>query len=234
MDKVEIKQIGAVLEIKDEEKGEVEAVFATLGVMDKDGDIIREGAIKNGTKVKMSSYGHDAIFGAVPVGKGTVHVEGDQALFKGRLFLSTVRGKETFDVLKEFGADQEWSFGFRVTGSEVPDEAQRQKGVWRVITKMDVFEVSPVLRGAGVGTHTVAVKEADAAAEPDPEAKAAEEAARLEAETKAEEERIAAEKMEAEAKEAASLAAAELKARVELEVGEFHRVQRTLKRMGVV
>lgn len=166
MNKPETKTISAILAVKDEEKGEVEAVFATLDVMDKDGDIIRKGAIANGAKVKMSAYGHDAVYGATPVGKGTVRTEDDKAIFKGRLFLSTPRGRETFEVLKEFGEDQEWSFGFRVLGREEPSEEERQKGVWRVITKMDVYEVSPVLRGAGVDTHTVAVKEADPAGPP--------------------------------------------------------------------
>jgi hypothetical protein len=36
------------------------------------------------------------------------------------MFLTTTRGRDTFELLKEMGADQEWSFGFRIMGAEVP------------------------------------------------------------------------------------------------------------------
>lgn len=114
----------------------------------------------------MSSYGHDVVFGSMPVGKGTISVVKDKAVFRGKLFLSTVRGQETFDVLKEMGSDQQWSFGFRIIGSEVPDEDMAKKGARRILTKLDAFEVSPVVIGAGVGTRTTTVK----AAEPPPPA----------------------------------------------------------------
>lgn len=149
------------LEIKDAAKGEVSAVIATLGVIDRDGDIIRKGAIPDGAKVAVSSYGHDAVWGNRPVGKGTLSTKGDQVIFDGRLFLNTSDGRDTFEVLKEMGADQEWSFGFRVMGYEVPSEDEQKQGAYQILTKLDAFEVSPVLCGAGVGTRTLAVKQAD-------------------------------------------------------------------------
>lgn len=164
---VELKEL-APLQIKDEAKGEVEAIVATIGVVDKDEDIIAVGAIKDGAKVKVSAYGHDAIFGSAPVGKGTLSVDGNKIVFKGRLFLTTSRGIETFQVLKEMGAEQQWSFGFRVMGQETPDDAQRGKGARRILTKLDAFEVSPVIIGAGVGTRTVAVKEEKSSETPPP------------------------------------------------------------------
>jgi phage head maturation protease len=168
-------------EVKDAEKGLVEAVVATLGVVDKDEDIIRPDAIKDGSKVSMSSYGHDAMYGNAPVGKGEIVVEGNKAVFKGRLFLATANGRDTFETLKEMGSDQQWSFGFRILGSEVPEERERKLGARRILTKLDCFEVSPVIIGAGVGTRTLAVKSAETAPPPpDP----AVEAARLEAERK--------------------------------------------------
>lgn len=166
------------IEVKDAEKGDVEAIIATLGVVDKDEDIITRDAIPEGSKVSMSAYGHDAVYGTAPVGKGTIRVEGNKAVFKGRMFLATTRGRETFEVLKEMGADQEWSFGFRILGAEVPSEEQRKQGARRILTKLDAFEVSPVIVGAGVGTRTLGVKAAEAPPPPDP----AIEAARLAAE----------------------------------------------------
>jgi hypothetical protein len=180
-----VKSVEGV-EIKDAEKGEVEAIIATFGVIDKDFDVILDTAIPDGSKVKMSSYGHDLMGGLFggggsPVGKGALFAEENKAIFRGKLFLQTQGGRETFEILKEMGKDQEWSFGFRVMGSELPDEDWRKRGARRILTKLDCFEVSPVLRGAGVGTRTLAVKEETPP--PDP----AKEAARLESERKAQE-----------------------------------------------
>jgi hypothetical protein len=100
----------------------------------------------------------------------------------------------------------------------VPSDEERKKGAERILTKLDVFEVSPVLVGAGVGTRTLAAKAAD------------EESAA----------KAAQEKADAEAREAAELAArqeAETKAqqaRVKVAMDEYHRTQRSLKRMGLV
>lgn len=164
-------------EIKNEEKGEVEAIIATLGVVDKDEDIIRPDAVPEGSKVAMSAYGHDAVWGARPVGKGTLHTVRNKLVFKGRMFLATSGGRETFECLKEMGEDQEWSFGFRILGAEVPNDEERKLGARRILTKLDAFEVSPVIVGAGVGTQTTAVKAA-----PPPPPDPAIEAARVAAE----------------------------------------------------
>jgi hypothetical protein len=223
-DKVETKALECI-ELKNAEKGEVEAVIATLGVVDHDGDIIREGAIPEGTKVTMSSYNHDtapSLFGnggTLPVGKGSIRIDGKKAVFDGRMFIDkSARARETFGVLQEMGSQMEWSFGFHVIGVETPSEEERKKGASRILTKLDVFEVSPVLVGAGIGTRTLAAKAADEEAAA---AKAAAEAA--EAERVAEEERIASER-----------AAAELKSLATAAIEEYRRVQRTLKRMGLV
>lgn len=151
----------AGFEIKDADRGEVEAIIATLGVVDRDGDVIRKGAIPHGVPVAMSGWGHDAVFGSRPVGKGTIVIDGNRAIFKGRVFLNTAAGRETFEVLKEMGRDQEWSWGFHVAGDESPTEAERKQGARRALTKTAPFEVSPVIIGAGIGTGTVAVKQAD-------------------------------------------------------------------------
>jgi hypothetical protein len=194
-DTTEIKSFCAI-EIKDAEKGEVEAIVCTLGVVDKDEDIVRPGAIPNGAKVSVSAYGHDAIYGNAPVGKGAILIDGNKAVFKGRLFLNTTRGRETFETLKEMGSDQEWSWGFRILGAEVPTEDERKQGARRAITKTNTFEVSPVIIGAGVGTRTLDVK--GAVVPPDPTI----EAARIKAEQDAEAVRVEAERksrVEAEA-----------------------------------
>jgi hypothetical protein len=145
----------AHVEVKDETKGEVEAVFATLNVVDKDNDVTQKGAFDEGAQVAISAYNHKSWEGALPVGVGTIHEVGDKVIMKGRFFLNTQAGRDHFEVVKQLGARQEWSYGFHVKESE-PGNFEG-KSV-RMLKSMDVTEVSPVLRGAGVGTTTTYAK----------------------------------------------------------------------------
>lgn len=145
----------ARLEVKDETKGEVEAVFATLDVVDKDGDITRKGAFENGAEVVISAYNHKSWEGALPVGLGTIQEVGDKVVMKGQFFLNTSGGRDTFEVVKALGGKGEWSYGFNVDDSastEIEGKSVRE------LRKMTVHEVSPVMRGAGVGTMTTYAK----------------------------------------------------------------------------
>jgi hypothetical protein len=158
----------AGFEVKDEAKGEVAAKIATLEVIDKDGDIIRKSALPKGAKAAMSRWGHDAVFGERPVGKGPLIEKNGELHFAGKVFLKTTEGRETFETMKEMGTDQEWSFAFKVAGWENPSPDEKKQGAYRIITKMEpvsekLFEVSPVLAGAGMGTHTTSLKNDKAA-----------------------------------------------------------------------
>jgi hypothetical protein len=173
------------VEVKDETRGEVVAVVATINTVDKDGDVFLPGSIPT-SKVKLSGYGHDIIFeGAAPVGAGTISEEGDKAVLRGRFFLTTARGNEAFQTVKELGADGEWSIGMpRSTIKTAPmTDEWKQRGARRLIARAPLIECSPVFQGAQFGTGTLLAKEAPAeeiAPPPDP----AVEAARLEAERK--------------------------------------------------
>lgn len=178
---LETKTFGA-FEIKDAEQGEVGAVVATLGVVDKDGDVLLPGSFPESSSVKMSSYGHSAIFGEAPAGKGTITIDGDKAIFRGKFFMSTELGRESFHTVKELGPEGEWSFGFpRDVKTEDLTDEWRAKGARRLIAKLSPIEASPVFVGAGVGTGTLFAKGKEDPPPPDP----AIEAARLMAETKA-------------------------------------------------
>ena len=144
----------ANLKITDAEKGEVEAVFATLGVVDYDGDVTVKGAFTE-EDVRISAYNHESWKGALPVGKGTIREEGDKAVFKGRFFLDTTSGRDTFGVVKEMGELQEWSYGYDTLEAE-PGTKEGQ--TVNFIKRQKVHEVSPVILGAGIDTGTVAVK----------------------------------------------------------------------------
>jgi hypothetical protein len=218
-----MKSFGA-FDIKDADKGEVEAVVATLNVVDRDREVILPGAIPNGVPVKLSGYGHDAMFGEAPVGKGHLFAQGDKMVFKGRFFMTTARGAEAFATLKELGTDQEWSFGFRVAEAVNATEEWAKKGAVRILKSLLAMEVSPVILGAGIGTQTLAMKSEGGA--PEEEAAAA---AALEAKAAAEleAERLAAEVIRQEDERAAQRA--ELK---QAAAEEFERFQRNLRRFA--
>lgn len=146
------------LEIKDVDKGLVTAVFTTFRVVDKDGDWTLPDAFEDGARVKISAYGHSSWAGALPVGRGKIVVTAEHALLEGKFFLSTTAGRETYATVKEMGELQEWSYGFDVIKALPPSEEQKQAGARRVLAKVRVHEVSPVLIGAGVNTRTLSLK----------------------------------------------------------------------------
>ncbi len=146
---------GLRLEIKDADRGEVRAVFATMNVIDSHGDVTLPGAFEDGASVVISAYGHTSWEGRLPVGKGTIRQTSTEAIFEGQFFLNTVQGRDTFTVVKELGGLQEWSYGFDVVKESYGEHGDRQV---RFLEKLRTYEVSPVLLGAGVGTRTLAVK----------------------------------------------------------------------------
>jgi len=143
------------VQIKNESLGQVEAVFATLGVVDKDNDVTQKGAFESGAEVIISAYGHKSWEGALPVGKGTIHEVGNQVVLKSQFFMDTTHGRDHFNTVKALGDKGEWSYGFKVEDSE---QSEHEGKSVRMLKKMTVYEVSPVFRGAGVGTRTVSAK----------------------------------------------------------------------------
>lgn len=149
---------GLRVEVKDATKGQVEAIISTFNVIDHDGDVTQSGAFTDGAKVRISAYGHRSWWGELPVGKGVIKVTDEDARLVGEFFVETEVGRETFGVVKAMGELQEWSYGFDVVESEMGQQDGRDV---RFLKKLEVHEVSPVLKGAGVGTQTVAVKGTD-------------------------------------------------------------------------
>lgn len=146
------------VEIKSESKGEIRAVFSTLDVVDKDGDITVKGAMRDGAPVRISAYNHKSWEGALPVGKGVIREVGNEVVLEGQFFMNTTGGRETFEVVKGLGELQEFSYGFDVIESDEPEAEAKSAGAKRILKSLAVHEVSPVLLGAGVNTRTVGVK----------------------------------------------------------------------------
>lgn len=135
------------------DKGQFEAVIATLGVIDRDGDLIKQGAIPQGQAVKIASWGHK--WDQLPTGKGNVYERGNELTVKGHFFLDTQAGWEHYQTVKNLGELQEWSFGYDVLESH--PEKYNGKQI-RVLDRLTIYEVSPVLVGAGINTRTTAIK----------------------------------------------------------------------------
>lgn len=148
----------AGVEIKDAEKGIVEAVFSTFNVIDSDKDVTLPGAFEDGAPVRMSAYGHTSWHGELPVGRGVIRVGEKDAVLEGQFFLKAAHARETFEVVKEMGDLQEWSYGYDVLATGELTDEWKEQGAERVLSKLYVPEVSPVLRGAGVDTRTLSVK----------------------------------------------------------------------------
>lgn len=144
----------AQVEIKSEDQGLVSAVFATFDVIDADQDVTRKGAFGE-QDVVISAYGHTSWLGAVPVGRGKTRETSEGVIMDGEFFIDTATGKDTFAVVKRLGDLQEWSYGFDIT-KESYGEHDGQKV--RFLEGLSVHEVSPVLKGAGVGTRLLSAK----------------------------------------------------------------------------
>jgi len=151
---MENKQL-AYLEVKNADKGEVQAVFSTFNEVDHDRDVTRPDAFTAGAAVKISAYGHASHNAVLPVGKGKIRTTPREAILDGQFFLDTTAGRDTFTTVKEMGDLQEWSYGYdpvKFSFGEFNGEKVR------FLEQVNVVEVSPVLQGAGVNTRTLGVK----------------------------------------------------------------------------
>jgi hypothetical protein len=149
---VERKQFTAH-DLKLTEEGAITLAFTQLSVIDKGGDVGMPGSIPT-KDVPMSAYGHTSWDGSLPPGRGTIREADGWGIFTGSFFMDTTHGRDTFHTVKALADLQEWSYGYlaetrlgQLDGRDV-----------RFLDKQDIFEVSPVLRGMGQGTHVMAIK----------------------------------------------------------------------------
>ena len=150
---MDIKYLRAQAQLKTEgdDAGLVSAVFSTFDVPDLDGDIVKASAFQDGEEIAMTwAHNWDQL-----IGKGVVRVDSKQARFDGGFFMDTAMGLDKFKTVKAMGDLQEWSWGFRVMKAE---PVTIDGVTFRVITDTKRFEVSPVLKGAGIGTYTQSIK----------------------------------------------------------------------------
>lgn len=149
------------IELKADSPGEFRATFATFNVIDRDGDVTIPGAFQDGQEVRICAWGHN--WGALPVGKGTISQDDSKAWVDGSFFLDTEGGEQTYRTVKNLAGLQEWSYGFDIKEQSFGQFEERDV---RFLRALDVFEVSPVMIGAGIGTGTDAIKSAQLEVQP--------------------------------------------------------------------
>lgn len=147
------------LTVKSADLGQVSAVFSTFNVIDHDGDITLPGAIKDGTEVVISAYGHSSHWEKLPVGKGVIRTTDTEAILEGEFFMDTTHGRDTFNTVKGLGPLGEWSYSLQDVTSRSGEVDGQAVTYLESINK--IKEVSPVLMGAGINTRTLGTKGAD-------------------------------------------------------------------------
>ena len=145
----ELKTV-SLIDLHLDDEGTFKALFAPFETWDKTGDWTEKGAFGR-QRVVISAYGHGSTTdGRLPVGKGIIY-DSDElrgGVVEGKFFLKTSAGRETYDTVKELGELQQWSYWLPKVESEVGTR-EGKKG--RILKKIEVGEVSPVLRGMGNG-----------------------------------------------------------------------------------
>ena len=144
------------------EHGLVEAFTNTMGIIDKDGDIIDavafNGSIAKNLPIPVLA-GHDSqsVVGKV-LSARPVHIEDDEyKLYTLMQFnLETQTGQEAYSNVKG-NFVREWSVGFNVPEDGWELEG-RGKSQTRRIKELDWVEVSTVIRGASPQTATISAK----------------------------------------------------------------------------
>ena len=142
--------------------GEIKAVIAKMDVIDHDGDIMSSGSVGK-QEVVVSAYNHGSWGdflspGQLPIGEGRVYETNKEMRFEGKLFTDMAGAGETLKLLKNLGSKQEWSFSLHNVRGKA--ETVDEKDVYR-IESVEVHEVSPVLKGASIGSRTLSVKQRD-------------------------------------------------------------------------
>ena len=169
MAELRTKTFSVQLKIDDADpEGTVYARFATLNVIDHDGDVIRPKAIGK-QKVGAGLHNHMAS-NPTPAGYGDTYEEDDAAYARLTYITDTWAGRETYTYLKAMADAKrpvEWSMRYYVTdGRTLPEKDPLYQPAVEPfgdppfeIKKMLIIDVDPVSKGAGVDTATVAAKE---------------------------------------------------------------------------
>lgn len=144
--------------VKSEDQGIVELVFSTFNKIDKDGDVTLKGAFAGNPPIAISAWAHSSWDGPnLPYGVGEIKESDTEATADVQFLMETTHGRDAFYTVKALSKAgiQEWSYSLENVDAE--RGTFENKSV-RILKKVTVKEVSPLLRGAGTDTRTLAVK----------------------------------------------------------------------------
>lgn len=146
--------------------GTVSVVMATLNEIDSDGDVTEPGFFGRQTAQIVPT--HD--WAHVPLGKAHIREVGNEAIAELQFNLDVPAAADWYKAIRyDFEnppALQEYSYGFDILpgGSRYGQHKGQPVRFLQPLPNgrpgVRVVEVSPVMRGAGVGTRTLAVKQA--------------------------------------------------------------------------
>lgn len=152
------------VKILDESEGVVEAFVNTMGLIDKDNDIIKPSAfdksILNNLPLPVLA-GHDqaSLVGKVISARSQPITTDEYQLYaKMQMNMNTQAGREAFSNVSG-NYVREWSVGFNIPDPEADIEYADVKGKSvRTIKNLDWVEVSTVIRGSSPMTATISAK----------------------------------------------------------------------------
>lgn len=130
-------------------EGSFTATFARFGQVDLDGDVTLKGAFEIGAKARIAQFGHN--WNAYTIGTATIGADSERAWVDGQFNLKTTAGRDHYEAVKDAGELQQFSYGYDAPGARPPtaEEIAKWPGVKRILPKLIVHEISPVMLGAG-------------------------------------------------------------------------------------
>lgn len=129
--------------------GKISGYFSTYDeIPDSYGDIVAPGAFTDTIKAREATghpfplcFNHnmDAV-----IGKVDSITDSEKGPLTEASFFNTQKAQDVREMVKS-GAVFQFSFAYDVRGMELPNEDQKAKGITRILTKLDLFEVSIVV-----------------------------------------------------------------------------------------
>ena len=146
-----IKVVSQAKAVSDDE---MEIIFARTGVPDLDNDLFLPGAYKSNGRVYMSTWGHNTK--EPPVAVGPIEEQRDGAMIYRPRWIGD---SQTRKVLSETPDVAEFSYIFFPLEYERSKEREDEYGFSGYdFTDVQVYEVSPVNKGASIDTGIVGAK----------------------------------------------------------------------------
>lgn len=153
------------IEMKADENGIIEGYFSTYDKEpDSYGDIIEPGAFTETIKKREETghpfplcFNHDfsAVIGAVDSVKDT-----EKGPYIKAHFLDTQQAQDVRKMLLS-GAIYQFSFAYDILEARRPTEEEKKLGIWSVLEKLEVFEISVVTFPANQNAVATEVKSAE-------------------------------------------------------------------------